>query len=91
MMMKRIPMTATAALLATSLGAAVALAQNNATPTPEQAPMPNQGMMMGQAGKDHGAMMDMAQMNKMMENCNRMMESKQHPPSSPQSAKPDNS
>lgn len=90
MMIKRIPMAAAAALLVTALGASLALAQNNATPTPQQAPMPKEGMMMGQAGKDHGAMMDMAQMNRMMENCNRMMESKQHPPSIPQSAKPDN-
>lgn len=90
MIMKRMPMAIAATLLATSLGATIALAQNNSAPTPQQAPMPKEGMMMGEAGKDHGAMMDMAQMNRMMENCNRMMESKQHPPSGPQSAKPDN-
>lgn len=90
MMMKRIPMTAAAALLVTSLGATIAFAQNNAAPPPQQAPMPKEGMMMGPAGKDHGAMMDMAQMNRMMENCSRMMESKQHPPTGPQGAKPHN-
>ena len=85
----RISTAAAAVLLATSLGATIAFAQNNSTPAPQEAPMPQQGMMMGPAGKDHGAMMDMAQMNRMMENCNRMMESRQHPPSGPQTARPD--
>jgi len=46
--------------------------------------------MMGKGGMDHGGMMDMAQMNRMMENCNWMMESKQHSPSDHPSVKPNN-
>jgi hypothetical protein len=84
---KRISTAAAAALLATTLGASIALAQTSTAPAPQQAPLPHQGMTMGQAGKDNGGMMDMTQMNKMMENCNRMMESKQHPSANP---KPDN-
>jgi hypothetical protein len=77
-------------LLATTLGLTIALAQTNTAPAPKQAPLPHRGMMMGQGGKDNGGMMDMTQMNRMMEICNRMMESKQHPPANPQSPKPDN-
>lgn len=89
MTMKRISMAATT-LLATTLGATLALAQTNTAPAPQQAPPPHRDMMMGQTGKDHGGMMDMTQMNRMMDNCNRMMESKQRPSANPQNPKPDN-
>jgi hypothetical protein len=75
------------ALLATTLGATgVVFAQSN-PPTPAE-PAPDNGMMdHGMVGR--GPMMDMAQMNRMMENCNRMMEGAQHSPSH-HNAKPDN-
>lgn len=71
-----------AALLATTLGGSVAFAQAGQaqapqTPAPQQAPMAGQGMMQGEGMMGQGGMkgqMDMAQMNKMMENCNKMME-----------------
>lgn len=75
-----------AALLAITLGATgVVFAQSN--PPAPAAPAPNNGMMdHGMMGR--GPMMDMAQMNRMMENCNRMMEGAQHSPSH-HDAKPD--
>ena len=72
-----------AVLLATAVSGTVALAQEGRTQAPQTpasqtAPMAGQGMMPGEGmmGKD-GMMgqMDMAQMNKMMENCDRMMQS----------------
>lgn len=92
MTMKRIPVTASAALLATILGATATLAQGNQgqtpqAPAPQQAPTGNQGMM------GHGGMMgqmDPAQMNRMMEDCNRMMESMQRSPSAPRGTQPGN-
>jgi hypothetical protein len=81
---KRIAVAA-AALLATTLGAGVALAQSNQSPSP-QAPMQ-------QGSADQPGMMDMskmdgmmAKMDRMMDNCNRMMESRQHPSSEPKTA-----
>lgn len=76
-------LAALAVLMATALGGTVAFAQGGQTqapqtPAPQQAPMTGQGMMQGGGMMGHGGMtgqMDMAQMNKMMENCNRMMES----------------
>jgi len=76
-------MTAAAALVATSLGATIAFAQGNPAPAPQQAP-PHQGMMM-----DRGGMMDMTQMNRMMENCNRMMEGTRQSPSGAPKPTPD--
>jgi hypothetical protein len=83
---KRISM-ATAALLATTLGAGVAFAQSTQVPS-SQAPMK-------QGGADQPGMMDMskmdammAKMDRMMDNCNRMMESKQHPSSEPKTTAP---
>ncbi len=84
---KRISMAA-AALLATTLGAGIALAQSNAPPP--RAPIK-------QGGADQPGMMDMskmdgmmAKMDRMMDNCNRMMESKQqHSPSEPRTTAPD--
>jgi hypothetical protein len=73
-----------AALLATTFGGTgMVFAQSN----PSE-PAPNNGTM------DHGMMargqmMDMSQMNRMMENCNRMMEGAQHSPPA-HDAKPDN-
>jgi hypothetical protein len=79
-MMKRISMAA--ALLATTLGVGVALAQSNQAPSSE-APMM-------QRGADKSGMMDMSKMNRMMDNCNRMMEGmQQHPPSEPGTTTPD--
>ncbi|HEX2942895.1 MAG TPA: hypothetical protein VHO91_17725 [Rhodopila sp.] len=66
----------------------VALAQENggnATPNGNA----NPPRMMERQGGMTGSMMDMAQMNRMMENCNRMMESKHSPPGRP-GVKPDN-
>jgi hypothetical protein len=80
---------AAAAFLATALVATVAFAQGNQTPTP-QAPTPREAPMSGQGMMGKGGMMDMAQMNRMMENCSRMMESKQHSPSGQPSVKPNN-
>jgi hypothetical protein len=84
---KRISMTA-AALLATILGAGVALAQGDA---------PSRRAPTKQGGADQPGMMDMskmdgmmAKMDRMMDNCNRMMESKQqHSPSEPRTTTPD--
>ncbi|MCO6416175.1 hypothetical protein JYK14_08340 [Siccirubricoccus sp. KC 17139] len=93
---KRIPMAAAAALLATALGATVALAQGNQAqtpqaPAPQQAPAPDQGMM-GRGGMmgmmNMMGQMDPAQMNRMMENCNRMMEGMQRSPSAPRDTQP---
>lgn len=82
MMTKHRSLATLAAVLATTLGGTVAFAQGSQTPAPQQPPMTGQGMtgqggMMGQgmAGQGMtGQMMDMTQMNKMMENCNKMME-----------------
>ncbi|WP_431269242.1 hypothetical protein [Dankookia sp. P2] len=87
-------MTTAAVLLATTLGTAAALAQGSQSQTP-QAPAPqnapDQGMM-GQGGMmGHGGMMgqmDPTQMNRMMENCNRMMEGMQRSPPTPRDAQP---
>lgn len=74
-------LTALTALLATALGGTVAFAQGGQTQapqTPQQTPMGGQGMMQGGGVMGQGGMMggmDMSQMHKMMENCNRMMES----------------
>jgi hypothetical protein len=82
MMTKRISMAA-AALLAMTLGVGVALAQSN------QAPSFSAPMM--QRGADKSGMMDMSKMNRMMDNCSRMMEGmQQHPPSDPGTVTPNN-
>jgi hypothetical protein len=74
MMTKQVSLTAVA-LLATSLGVGAAFAQS------DQAPAPNAPM---HQGTDHRGMMDMSKMNRMMDNCNRMMEGmQQHSPSTP--------
>jgi hypothetical protein len=74
MMTKQVSLTAVA-LLATSLGVGAAFAQSDQAPAP-MAPM-HQGM-------DHRGMMDMSKMNRMMDNCNRMMEGmQQHSPCTP--------
>lgn len=87
---KRIPVAATV-LLATALGAGTSLAQRNQAQAPQHAP--DQGMM-GQGGMmGHGGMMGQmgpAQMNRMMENCNRMMEGMQRSPSAPRGGQPGN-
>jgi hypothetical protein len=73
---------ATAALLATALGVGAALAQSNPEPA-SHAPM-----MQGGADKP-SMMMDMSKMNRMVDNCNRMMESmQQHPRSEPGTTTP---
>jgi hypothetical protein len=80
MMTKQVSLTAVA-LLATSLGVGAAFAQSDQRPAPK-APM-HQGM-------DYRGMMDMSKMNRMMDNCNRMMESKQQrSPSEPRTTTPD--
>jgi Spy/CpxP family protein refolding chaperone len=80
MMTKQVSLSAVA-LLATSLGVGAAFAQSDQTPA-SKAPM-HQGM-------DHRGMMDMSKMNRMMDNCNRMMESKQQrSPSEPRTTTPD--
>lgn len=91
---KRMPMAAAAVLLATALGTGASLAQGNQAQTP-QAPAPQQAPGQGMMGRDgmmgHGGMMgqmDPAQMNRMMENCNRMMEGMQRSPSAPRDAQP---
>ena len=72
---KSISITA-AALLATTLGVGAALAQSN--------PAPSSHAPMMQGGADKPSMMDMSKMNRMMDNCNQMMESmQQHPRSEP--------
>jgi hypothetical protein len=70
MMSKQVSLSVVA-LLATSLGVGAAFAQSDQTPTPK-APM-HQRM-------DHRGMMDMSKMNRMMDNCNRMMEGMQRSP-----------
>jgi hypothetical protein len=73
---------AAAALLATAIGAGAALAQSN--------PAPSSRAQMMQGGADKPSMMDMSKMNRMMDNCNRMMESmQQHPRSEPSTTTPD--
>jgi hypothetical protein len=80
MMTKSISIIA-AALLATSVGVSVARAQGDQAPT-QKAPMAQ--------GTDHREMMDMSKMNRMMDNCNRMMEGmQQHPRSGPHMTTPD--
>jgi hypothetical protein len=80
---KSISITA-AALLATALGVGAALAQSNPSAPSSHAPM-----MQGDADKP--GMMDMSKMNRMMDNCNRMMESmQQHPRSEPGTTTPPN-
>jgi hypothetical protein len=83
----RFTATMAAALLASTLGTtSMVFAQSN-PPSPSE-PAPDNGMMdHGKMGR--GQMMDMSQMNRMMENCNRMMEGAQHS-SSDHNAKPDN-
>ena len=77
-------LAAMAPLLAATLGGTVAFAQAPAPSTTPQTPMTGQGMMQG------GGMMgqaDMAEMRKMMENCNKMMEkAAQAAPSNPAAA-----
>ena len=81
---KRFPLAAAAVLLATVLGAGVSLAQENQAPAPK-APAPQQAPdqgMMGRGGMmGSGGMMgqmDPAQMKRMMESCNRNMETMKH-------------
>ena len=84
-MLSRQKLLAGAALVAASLavfsGAFAQGSQGNTPPSPAtaqgQGSMPGQGMMgmMGMMGQ-----MDPAQMNRMMENCNKMMESRMQPP-----------
>jgi hypothetical protein len=82
MMTKGISITAAAMLLATTLGAGVALAQSNQAP-PAHAPMTK-------GGADRHGMMDMSKMERMMDNCNRTMESmQQHALSEPRTTVPD--
>jgi hypothetical protein len=77
---KSISITA-AALLATALGVGAAFAQSN--------PAPSYHAPMMQGGADKPSMMDMSKMNRMMDNCNRMMESmQQHPRSEPGTTAP---
>ena len=92
---KKRSLTTLAVLLAATLGGTMAFAQGGQaqapqTPAPQQAPMTGQGMMQGGGMMGKGGMMgrmDTAQMNKMMENCNKMMErAMQAPP--PGSAAP---
>ena len=76
-----------AALLAATIGATTMVFAQSNPPSPSE-PAPDNGMMdHGKMGR--GPMMDMSQMNRMMENCNRMMEGAQHSPSD-HNAKPDN-
>ncbi len=90
-------MTTLAAALAIALGGAVAFAHGSPTQAPQaQAPMPGQDMMQGGGMMARGGMMggmDAAQMDRMMENCNRMMESRmqggQQTPGAPGSPTPD--
>jgi hypothetical protein len=82
----RISIAAAAALLATTLGTTMVFAQSD---QPAPPPRPSQGMT-GKGDMDHGGMMDMSQMNRMMANCNRMMESMKGSPSHQQNARPDN-
>jgi hypothetical protein len=76
-----------AVLLASTLGATMVFAQSNQpSPSERAAPAPDDGMM-GHGKMERSPMMDMSQMNRMMEDCNRMMEGmRQHP----QNPKPDN-
>jgi hypothetical protein len=77
---KSISITA-AALLATALGVGAAFAQSN--------PAPSSHAPMMQGGADKPSTMDMAKMNRMMDKCNRMMESmQQHPRSEPGTTTP---
>lgn len=73
---------AAAAIIATALGATIAFAQGNPPPAAQQAPA-HQGMMM-----DRGGVMD-TQMNRMMENCNQMMEGMRSSPSGASKPTPD--
>ena len=89
-----VPLAAAAVLLATVLGVGVSVAQGNQAPVtqaPAQQQAPDQGMM-GRGGMmGHGGMMgqmDPEQMNRMMENCNRMMEGMQRSPSAPSDTQP---
>jgi hypothetical protein len=88
MTMKRMCLGVAATLIATAVGFSVTFAQSNQITTPSapamrQAPAPEQGMM-------GGGHMVMGQMTRMMENCNRMMESMQHSPSVPGKTQPHN-
>jgi hypothetical protein len=78
-MTNKLSLAALTALLATTLGGAGAFAQASApqTSTPQRAPMSGPGMMQGGGMSQGGPMtqMDMTQMNRMMENCNKMMQS----------------
>lgn len=69
-----------------------AFAQQGATtPPPGSAPpaQPGQGMMGGMMGMmNMMGQMDPAQMNRMMGNCNAMMEGMMRPPSGPQTSPP---
>ena len=88
MTMNRITLAVAAILIATSLGLSASFAQNDQSATPDtptlrHAPAPDQDMMGG------GRMM-MGEMTRMMANCNRMMESMQHTPSTPGQPHPHN-
>jgi hypothetical protein len=82
----RLSFAAAATLLVTTLGATMVLAQSS---EPAPSPRPGHGMM-GPGDMDHGSMMNMGQMHRMTDNCNRMMESAQHAPPHQQDTKPDN-
>lgn len=75
-MMTKQVLLAAIAVLATGLGMGAAFAQKDQAPLPPKTPM--------HPDMDHRGMMDISQMNRMMDNCNRMMESMQwHAPSAP--------
>lgn len=97
---KKRSLTTLAVLLAATLGGTMAFAQGGQaqapqTPAPQQAPVTGRDMMQGRGMMGKGGMMgqmDMAQMSKMMENCNRMMQSHMDRPtqSNPEQPSPGN-
>ena len=91
-MINTLALTIRAALVASILGlSAAAFAQSSsATPGPG-APSNGSDMHHGMMGDmNRMAPMDMTQMHRMMENCDRMMEGMRHPSSGAPSSKPDN-
>lgn len=76
-----------AALLVTTLAATTVVFAQSSPPSPSASASDHGMMDHGTMGR--GNMMDMSQMARMMENCNRMMEGAQHSPSD-HNAKPDN-
>ena len=61
----RLSLATAVTLLATTVGATMVFAQSN-QPAPSQ--HPGHGMM-GSGDMDHGGMMNMGQMNRMIDNC----------------------